>query len=162
MKSFSSSDKLSQSTVNLNNVPCYTFTYQLPALLTANWNVTMENVTSTSVSFFWINLEFLISEQVLHYITLLRSANGSSVLNAVITSGNTTSGNISGLSTYTEYQITIVGVGSDGQAYNSSKSTFWTEEGGKVHLTCQLRKFIVSFFIFQFQFPVSVFLVLSF
>ena len=162
MKSFSSSDKLSQSTVNLNNVPCYTFTYQLPALLTANWNVTVENVTSTSVSVFWINLEFLISEQVLHYITLLRSANGSSVLNAVITSGNTTSGNISGLSTYTEYQITIVGVRSDGQGHNSSKSTFWTEEGGKLHLTCQLRKFIVSFFIFQFQFSVSVFLVLSF
>ena len=124
----------------------------------------MENVTSTSVSFFWINLEFLISEQVLHYITLIRSANGSSVLNAVITSGNTTSGNISGLSTYTEYQITIVGVGSDGQAHNSSKSTFWTEEGGKVHLTCQLCKFIVSFFIFQFQFqfPVSSFRFFSF
>ena len=122
----------------------------------------MENVTSTSVSVFWINLEFLISEQVLHYITLLRSANGSSVLNAVITSGNTTSGNISGLSTYTEYQITIVGVRSDGQGHNSSKSTFWTEEGGKLHLTCQLRKFIVSFFIFHFPVPVFSFRFFSF
>ena len=121
---------------------------------TANWNVTVGNVTSTSVSVFWMNLELLIGEQVLHYITLIRSANGSSVLNALITSGNITSGNISGLSAYTEYQITIVGVGSDGQAHNSSNSTFWTEEGGKIHLTCQLRKFIVSFSIFQF--PVCV------
>lgn len=101
-----------------------------------------------------MNLELLIGEQVLHYITLIRSGNGSSVLNALITSGNITSGNISGLSAYTEYQITIVGVGSDGQAHNSSNSTFWTEEGGKIHLTCQLRKFIVSFSIFQF--PVCV------
>ncbi|PFX28263.1 Transmembrane protease serine 5 [Stylophora pistillata] len=99
------------------------------AFLTANWNVTVKNVASTSVSVFWTDLELLIGDQVLHYISLIRIANGSSVSNAVITSGNTTSGNISGLSAYTEYQISIVGVGSDGQAHNSSKLTFWTDEG---------------------------------
>ena len=105
--------------------------HHLPALLTANWNVTVENVTSTSVSVLWTNLELLIGDQILHYISLVTSANGSTVLNAEITSGNTTTGHISGLSAYTEYQISIVGVGSDGQAHNSSKLTFWTDEGGK-------------------------------
>ena len=105
-----------------------------------------------------MNLELLIGEQVLHYITLIRSANGSSVLNAVITSGNTTSGNISGLSAYTEHQITVVGVGSDGQAHNSSNSTFWTEEGGNIHLTCNSvnLSFHFPFSSIQFQFPVCV------
>ncbi|XP_022786238.1 uncharacterized protein LOC111326491 isoform X2 [Stylophora pistillata] len=99
------------------------------ALLTANWNVTVENVTPRSVSVLWTNLELLIGDQILHYISLVTSANGSTVLNAEITSGNTTTGHISGLSAYTEYKISIVGVGSDGQAHKSSNLTFWTEEG---------------------------------
>lgn len=99
----------------------------------ANWNVTVGNVTTTTVTVLWNNLATLISKRVLHYISLIRNNNGSSVINAEISSGNTTYSNIVGLSAYTEYQIRFVGVGSDGQAYKSSNITVWTAEGG---ITC--------------------------
>ncbi len=50
----------------------------------------------------------------------------------MVVHGNATYANIAGLSTYTEYQVSVVGVSSDGQPYKSSNFTAWTEEGGFV------------------------------
>ena len=43
--------------------------------------------------------------------------------------------NVLGLSSYTEYQVRIIGINSYGQPYNSSNVTALTEEGGKCSIT---------------------------
>ncbi|KAL9953500.1 hypothetical protein ACROYT_G040923 [Oculina patagonica] len=99
------------------------------ALLIAHWNVTVGHTTRTSITIHWQDLTPVINKQVLHYIGLIRNRNGSDVLNAMVVHGNATYANIAGLSTYTEYQVSVVGVSSDGQPYKSSNFTAWTEEG---------------------------------
>ena len=37
---------------------------------------------------------------------------------------------VSGLTGYTEYRLSVVGVNYSGNAYNSTEITAWTEEGG--------------------------------
>ena len=69
---------------------------------------------------------------VLHYIVQIKTKNGSDVLNAMVVNGSATYVNIAGLSPYTEYLVTVVGVASDGQPYKSSNVTARTEEGGIV------------------------------
>ncbi len=107
----------------------------LSASLIANWNVTVGHTTRTSIIIHWQDLTPLITKRVLHYIGLIRNRNGSDVLNAVVVDGNKTYANIAGLSTYTEYQVSVVGVSSDGQPYQSSNFTAWTEEGGIAYFT---------------------------
>ena len=102
----------------------------LSALLIANWNVSVGNTTRTSLLFNWEDLTPLINKRVLHYISLIRNKHGSDVSNALIVNGNTTYANIAGLSTYTEYIVSVVGVSSGGLPYTSSNVTVWTEEGG--------------------------------
>lgn len=45
-------------------------------------------------------------------------------------SANTTSVAFTGLSSYSEYRLSVVGVNGIGQAYSSAEVTAWTEEGG--------------------------------
>ena len=104
----------------------------LSALLVPNWNITAENTTTYSATIGWKNLTKVINKLVLHYIVQMRSKNGSHALNAMVVNGSKSSVNIAGLSPYTEYQVTVVGVASDGQPYKSSNVTTLTEEGGTV------------------------------
>lgn len=106
----------------------------LSALPVPNWNITAENITSYSAIIGWKNLTIVTNTLVLHYIVQMRSKNGSDVLNAMVVNGSTTYVNIAGLSPYTEYQVTVVGVTSDGQPYKSPSVTALTEEGGTVFL----------------------------
>lgn len=101
-------------------------------MLIANWNVTVGDTTKTSIAIHWPNLTPVINKRVLHYISLIRNWNGSDILNVMFANGNTTYINIDGLSPYTEYQISIIGVSSDGQPYRNSNFTAWTDEGGTV------------------------------
>lgn len=110
----------------------------LSALLVPNWNITVENTTRTSIIFNWQNLTPVINKLVLHYIVQIRNKNGSDVLNAMVVNGNTTYVNIAGLSPYTEYQVSVVGVTNDGQPYKSSNVTALTEEGGTAFLFVML------------------------
>lgn len=110
--------------------PCY-----LAALLVPNWNITAENITRYSANIGWKNLTTVINKLVLYYIVQMRNKNGSDVLNAMAVNGRTTYVNIAGLSPYTEYQVTVVGVTSDGQPYKSSSVTAQTEEGGTAFFT---------------------------
>ena len=55
---------------------------------------------------------------------------------------------VSGLTGYTEYGLSVVGVNYSGNAYNSTEITAWTEEGG----TCNILKDV--FFLFCFVFVV--------
>ena len=94
----------------------------------ANWSAYIDNTTTTSIRFSWQNLSPLLV-QISHYYVVLKTSYGSS-LNGNIMSGNTTSHVFSGLSAYTEYRLSVVGVGDNGTAYKSTEVTVRTDEGG--------------------------------
>ena len=95
----------------------------------ANWSVSFDNATATSIRFSWQNLQSLIGLQLSHYFIVVKDSYGSR-LNEYIVSGNTTSHVLSGLSAWREYRLSIVGVNYRGNAYNSTEITAWTDEGG--------------------------------
>ena len=76
----------------------------------------------------WENLSPLINETVLYYIA---NAHHGNLSRATVVSGDLYSANVLGLSAYTEYQVNIIGINSNGQPYGSSNATALTEEGGK-------------------------------
>ena len=101
------------------------------ALPLANWSTFIDNTTTTSIQFSWQNLSPLLGQQISHYFVVLKNGYGyRSSLNGNIMSGNTTSHVLSGLSGYTEYRLSVVGVDVNGTAYNSTEVTVWTDEGG--------------------------------
>ena len=71
-----------------------------------------------------------MGQRIFHYFVLIKSKSGG-VLNGNVVSGNTIFDVIRGLSTYTEYQLSVVGVDDNGTAYTSNELAAWTDEGGK-------------------------------
>lgn len=104
--------------------------FYLSALLKANWSLSVRNTTMSSLLIHWQDLTPLINKRVVHYITLIRNKNGGDVSNTTVVNGNTTQANITRLSSYTEYKVSVIGVSIDGQPYTSSNVTVWTKEGG--------------------------------
>lgn len=94
--------------------------------------MTVDNTAKTSMTVHWENLAPLINETVLYYIANAHHGNLSRV---AVVSGYLRSANIVGLSTYTEYQVNVIGINNNGQPYNSSNVTALTEEGGKSCIT---------------------------
>ena len=78
---------------------------------------------------YWQHLAAYINDRVLYYIALISGNNGSLFTTAVV-SANESFANVLGLSAYTEYQGSVIGVKSDGQPYKSSNVTARTDEGG--------------------------------
>ena len=95
----------------------------------SSWNLSIDNKTATSMRVSWKNLSALLSQSVLHYITVIKSSNGS-IVNGNILQGNTTSDVFYGLSPYMEYKLNVLGVNDNGKVYKSSEATEWTEESG--------------------------------
>ena len=95
------------------------------------WNVTTGNTSRTSITVHWENLSPLIDGTVLYYIANAHDGNLSS---ATIVPGNSSTANVLGLSTYTEYQVSVVGINRHGQPYNSSNVTVRTQEGGVCYI----------------------------
>ena len=85
----------------------------------------------------WENLAPLINDTVLYYIANAHHGNLSGV---AVVSGNMNTANVLGLSSYTEYQVRIIGINSLGQPYDSSNVTALTEEGGKCSITILMLK----------------------
>ena len=95
----------------------------------ANWNVSIANTSTTSIQFFWQNLQTLVGQQLSHFFTVIKNSYGSSQ-NSHIVPGNTTFHVFSGLTAYREYRLSVFGVNYSGNAYNSTEITAWTDEGG--------------------------------
>ena len=95
----------------------------------ANWSVSFDNATKTSIRFSWQNLQTLVGQQISHYFIAIKDSYGGS-LNEYIVSGNNTSHVFSGLTVYTEYRLSVVGVNYIGNAYNSTEIAAWTDEEG--------------------------------
>ena len=111
-------------------------------LQVANWSASVENAATTILAVSWPNLAVLMGKRIFHYFVLIKSKS-SGLLNGTIVSGNTTYDVIRGLSTYTEYLISIVGVGDNGRVYMSNELAAWTDEGGIIIIL-----FIVLFYLF--------------
>ena len=94
--------------------------------------MTVDNTSRTSMAAHWDNLAPLINETVLYYIA---NAHQGNLSRAAVVSGDLYSASVLGLSTYTEYQVNVIGINSLGQPYNSSNVTALTEEGGKCCIT---------------------------
>ena len=77
----------------------------------------------------WKNLSALLSQNILRYLTVIKSGNGS-IVSGNILQANTTSDVFYGLSPYMEYRFNVLGVSDNGNVYKSSEATEWTEESG--------------------------------
>ena len=121
--------------------PVYSFLLPLVYLLAIplDWNVTIGNTSRTSIRVHWENLAPLIDDTVLYYIANAHDGNLSS---ATVVPGNSSTANVLGLSTYTEYQVSVMGINRHGQPYNSSSVTVRTEEGGVCYMTLQTKRVI--------------------
>ena len=124
------------SVLELNNY-CNCFHYHqvmnfrlsVLAQLVSSWGVSIDNKTATSMRVSWKNLSALLSQSILHYITVVKSSNGS-IVNGNILQGNATSNFFYGLSPYMEYRLNVLGVNGNENVYKSSEITEWTEESG--------------------------------
>ena len=77
----------------------------------------------------WKNLSTLLDQSILHFLTVIKSGNGS-IVNGNILQGNATSNVFYGLSPYMEYRLNVLGVNDNGKVYKSLEVTEWTEESG--------------------------------
>ena len=111
----------------------------------ANWNVTVGNISTTLMTIHWPNLAPLINEHVLYYVALISQKNGSQY-HSVVVSGNKSLAHLVGLLAYTQYQVSVIGVDSDGQSYSSSNVTVRTDEGG-IHERLFTIIIIIIFFL---------------
>ena len=102
-----------------------------------NWSASSDNETTTSITVSWQNLASLLHQRILHYIVVVKSTN-SSILNGNIVPGTTTSDVFYGLTPYTEYRLSVLGVNDIRRAYKSAEGTAWTEEGGTLLIVTYL------------------------
>ena len=105
---------------------CLVFFSALPI---ADWKVTVGDTSTTVMAVYWQNLAPLIYDRVVYYIAVINNIDGS-LLNTVFVSGNGSFAKFLGLSSYTEYQVSVIAVKSDGQTYKSSNVTARTEGEG--------------------------------
>ena len=119
------------------------FALSFLAQLVSSWTVSIDNKTATSMRVSWKNLSALLSQSILHYITVIKSSNGS-IVNGNILQGNATSNVFYGLSPYMEYRLDVLGVNDNKKVYKSSEVTEWTEESGMfITLSGQLYHWLV-------------------
>ena len=108
------------------------------AFLLANWSVSIDNTSTTSIRFSWQNLETL-GRQISHYFVVIKNSFGSSLIGYLVQK-NTISHLFYGLSAYSEYRLSVVGADYSGNAYKTTEITAWTDEGG----TCIIKRRFVG------------------
>lgn len=109
----------------------------ITAFLEPSWTVSLRRAEGKSLMFNWTNLTAAIKQHMVGYFVLVRNTNGT-VVNVVFATGNASYANIPGLTPYTEYHVRVIGISSDGNPYNSSNITAWTDETGMLlYFYCQ-------------------------
>lgn len=88
------------------------------------------NRTSTSFALGWRDLANQLSGGVRFYIAIVRKANGS-LTSRKLLNPNATSTVMTGLSTYTEYNISVLAISGDGRPFKSENILIMTDEGGE-------------------------------
>ena len=95
------------------------------------WNVTVLNVSRSSVTFQWPKLTDVLGNQVRAYVPIVESTDGKGNIAGDIVLPNDTSITIGGLEGGTEYRIFVIVVDVLGQPNRSSEVSISTDEGGE-------------------------------
>ena len=95
------------------------------------WNVTVLNVSSSSVTFQWPKLTDVLGNQVRAYVPIVETTHGKGDIAGDIVLPNVTSITIGGLEGNTEYRLFATVVDVLGQSRRSSKVLIFTNEGGE-------------------------------
>ncbi|KAL9953601.1 hypothetical protein ACROYT_G041044 [Oculina patagonica] len=98
------------------------------ALQVDGWNITVVNVSQSSITFQWPNLTDVLGNEVLAYGALVETTSGEKASGDIV-SLNVTSIRIDGLKGATEYRVFAVAVDVLGQPHRSSQVWTSTEEG---------------------------------
>ena len=95
------------------------------------WNVTVINVSESSITFQWPNLtDIRLGNQVRAYVAIVETTDGQEIAGDIVFP-NVTSITLSGLKGGTEYRLFAVVVDVLGQPHRSSEVSLFTEEGGE-------------------------------
>ena len=98
----------------------------------ANWNATVENITTKSIAISWNTPTILLNSGVRYYVPLARKTNGSSVSSiGKLVPTNATTFEITGLEAYTEYNVSVVVVSANGTVFKSADVLVMSKEGGE-------------------------------
>ena len=106
-----------------------------PTLFTApqvdGWNVTVVNVSQSSITFQWPTLtNARLGNQVRAYVAIVENTDGKEIAGDIVFP-NVTPITLSGLEGGTEYRLFAVVVDVLGQPHRSSEVFLFTEEGGE-------------------------------
>ena len=94
------------------------------------WNVTVLNVSESSISFQWSKLTDVRGNQVRAYLVVVETIDGKEIAGDIFLR-NVTSKTAHGLQVITEYRIFAAVVDQLGQPHRSSEVLVFTDEGGK-------------------------------
>ena len=94
------------------------------------WNVTVLNVSQSSISFQWPKLTDVRGNQVRGYVVIVETTDGKEIAGDIFLA-NITFKTTHGLKGSTEYRIFATVVDQLGQPHRSSEVFVFTEEGGK-------------------------------
>ena len=107
------------------------------------WNLTVENITFSSILIRWTNLTNVLSRKVGHYVVFLNRRNNTVTLYQVV-NGDQLTTEINGLTNSTNYSVEVVGVDTMGKPYKTPSEAIVTAN--------RKRETLLFFFCFLFLF----------
>ena len=98
------------------------------------WNLTVENITFSSILIRWTNLTNVLNRKVRHYIVFLNRRNNTVTLHQVV-NGDQLTTEINGLTYSTNFSVEVVGVDTMGKPYKTpSEATVTANRKGETPL----------------------------
>jgi len=101
------------------------------ASLLAGWDVTVVSKTEKSIRIGWSSPTSLLNSGIRFYVALAKKANSSSEPVGELAAGNVTVSEITELVGYSEYNVSVVAVDSNGMPFKSAEVLVMTDEGGE-------------------------------
>ena len=111
------------------------------------WNLTVENITFSSILIRWTNLTNVLNRKVRHYVVFLNRRNNTVTLHQVV-NGDQLTTEINGLTYSTNYSVEVVGVDTMGKPYKTpSEVTMTANRKGETPLFSLFLLLFVCFFL---------------
>ena len=111
------------------------------------WNLTVENITFSSILIRWTNLTNVLNRKVRHYVVFLNRRNNTVTLHQVV-DGDQLTTEINGLTYSTNYSVEVVGVDTMGKPYKTpSEATMTANRNGETPLFFLFLFLFVCFFL---------------
>ena len=112
-----------------------------------DWNLTVENITFSSILIRWTNLTNVLNRKVRHYVVFLNRRNNTVTLHQVV-NGDQLTTEINGLTYSTNYSVEVVGVDTMGKPYKTpSEATMTANRKGETPLFFLFLLLFVCFFL---------------